>query len=78
MGDIKPVADPAVLIEQLRALIRDPDAFSAQRQEIIKLSRHAAVALEDPFEMFQRMAYAVRTPSPPRKKHVQCLINHET
>ena len=64
MSDAKAVASPDVLIGQLRALVENPEAFSSQRQEIIKLSRQAAVVLEDPFETFQRLAYSVRLEIP--------------
>lgn len=51
-------ADSKILISQLRALISNPEGVSdAERQEIMKLSRQAAVSLETPFEMFQRFTY---------------------
>lgn len=53
------VPNPVILLEQLQALTANPEAFSSHRQEIIQLSRKAAVMLEDPFEMFQRLAYSV-------------------
>jgi len=51
-----------LLIEQLKAVLADPSVPPAQRQEIIQLSRKTAVVLENPFEMFQRLAYSVYTP----------------
>jgi hypothetical protein len=62
-------ANPALLLEQLRALVEAPGAVAGQRQEIIKLSRKAAVILEEPFETFQRIAYSVGY----SKRHVQNL-----
>jgi hypothetical protein len=59
MVESKISANPALLLEQLRALVETPDAFASERQEIIKLSRKAAVILEEPFETFQRIAYSV-------------------
>lgn len=59
MQDSGLMPDPATLIAELQKLINNPDAFSAERQEIIQLSRKAAVALEEPFEMLQRLAYSV-------------------
>ncbi|OBT79128.1 hypothetical protein VF21_01729 [Pseudogymnoascus sp. 05NY08] len=53
-----PIANPDLLIQQLKALIANPEAFSTQGTEIIQLSRQAAVALEGPFETFQRLAYS--------------------
>lgn len=53
------IGNPDLLIQQLKALIATPEAFSAQSTEIIQLSRQAAVALEGPFETFQRLAYSV-------------------
>ncbi|OBT84167.1 hypothetical protein VE02_07529 [Pseudogymnoascus sp. 03VT05] len=53
-----PIANPDVLIQQLKALIANPEAFSTRGTEIIQLSRQAAVALEGPFETFQRLAYS--------------------
>jgi hypothetical protein len=60
MGD-NMESNPDALLAQLRALIANPGVFSngPQRQEITKLSRQAAVMLEDPFETFQRLAYSV-------------------
>lgn len=59
MAEAKVVVEPTVLMEQLRAVIENPEAFAVQAQEIIQLSRKAAVMLEGPFEMFQRLAYSV-------------------
>lgn len=58
------MADPKTLLEQLRLLVDHPDAFQvdeAQKQELLKLSRQAASALESPFETLQRLVYSVRT-----------------
>jgi hypothetical protein len=54
-----PIANPDLLIQQLKALIANPEVFSTQGTEIVQLSRQAAVALEGPFETFQRLAYSV-------------------
>ncbi|KAF4637649.1 hypothetical protein G7Y89_g412 [Cudoniella acicularis] len=51
-------ADPAILLQQLRAVVDSPEEFAADRQEIVRLARKATVMLEDPFEMFQRLAYS--------------------
>lgn len=71
-------ANPDVLVQQLRALVENPEAFASgfQRQEIMKLSRQAATLLEDPFEMFQRLAYSVcqsRDPGPDKANKAQPL-----
>lgn len=60
MSHLKHTSNATVLIEELKALIANPNVPSAQRQEIIQLSRKAAVVLEEPFEMLQRLAYSVR------------------
>ncbi|KAG6368470.1 hypothetical protein INS49_002677 [Diaporthe citri] len=55
------MADPITLVEQLRLLVESPDAFQAdeaQKQELLKLSRQAAAALESPFETLQRLVYS--------------------
>lgn len=57
MGSIG--ADPALLLQQLQAVVGNPDAFTSSRKEIIRLSRKASLLLEDPFEMFQRLVYSV-------------------
>lgn len=60
------MADPKTLLEQLKLFVKCPDAFQAdetQRQELLKLSRQAASALESPFETLQRLVYSVRTAS---------------
>jgi hypothetical protein len=59
MNESKNHAKAAVLIEQLKAVVDNPDIFSSQRQEIIRLSRRVAVTLGEPFETFQRLAYSV-------------------
>jgi hypothetical protein len=59
MADGKIEAQPAVLLDQLRALVANPEAFASDRQEIIALARQAAVALEEPFETLQRLVYSV-------------------
>ncbi|KAH6676315.1 putative sterigmatocystin 8-O-methyltransferase precursor [Halenospora varia] len=56
MGSIG--ADPALLLQQLQAVVDNPDAFTSSRKEIIRLSRKASLLLEDPFEMFQRLVYS--------------------
>lgn len=60
------MADPKALTEQLKLLTEDPDALganAAQKQELLRLSRQAAAALESPFETLQRLVYSVRTAS---------------
>lgn len=60
------MADPKTLTEQLKLLIESPDALGAseaQKQELLRLSRQAAGALESPFETLQRLVYSVRTAS---------------
>jgi hypothetical protein len=54
-----PVTNPDLLVQQLKALLANPEAFSAQGPEIIQLSRQAAVTLQGPFETFQHLAYSV-------------------
>lgn len=57
------MADPKILREQLNLFIENPDAMQAddaQKQELLRLSRQAAAALESPFEMLQRIVYSVR------------------
>lgn len=57
------MADPKILLEQLRLFVDDPDAFQGdetQKQELLKLSRQAASTLESPFETLQRLIYSVR------------------
>lgn len=59
-----PAVDLGVLIEQLQRVIANPEAVAAagpQRQEILQLARTAAVAIEEPFETVQRLAYSVST-----------------
>lgn len=58
------MADPKTLTEQLKLLIENPDAFGAdeaQKQELLRLSRQTAAALESPFETLQKLVYSVRT-----------------
>lgn len=60
------MADPNTLSEQLKLLIESPDALAAneaQKQELLRLSRQAAAALESPFETLQRLVYSVRIAS---------------
>jgi hypothetical protein len=59
LGLTRMIANPDLLVQQLKALIANPEAFSSQGTEIIQLSRQAAVALEGPFETIQRLAYSV-------------------
>jgi len=59
MAGSKVVVEPTVLMEQLHAVIENPEAFAVQAQDIIQLTRKAAVMLEGPFELFQRLAYSV-------------------
>lgn len=58
------MADPKTLMEQLRLFAESPDAFQfdeAQKQDLFRLSRQAAAALESSFETLQRLVYSVRT-----------------
>lgn len=60
------MADPETLTEQLKLLIESPDtlgANEAQKQELLRLCRQAAAALESPFETLQRLVYSVRAAS---------------
>ncbi|KAL1872959.1 hypothetical protein Daus18300_004099 [Diaporthe australafricana] len=55
------MADPNTLREQLNLFIENPDAMQAdeaQKQELLRLTRQAAAALESPFEMLQRIVYS--------------------
>lgn len=60
------MADLKILTEQLKLLIESPDALlqvaadEDQKQELLRLSRQAAAALESPFETLQRLVYSVR------------------
>lgn len=59
----RPAADLNVLIDQLKLVISNPEvvaAAGAERQQILQLAREAAVAIEEPFETVQRLAYSVR------------------
>lgn len=68
--------DLKVLTEQLKLLIADPGAAASdevRRQEVQHLARAAAVALEDPFETVQRLAYSVRSISFSQSA-IMCLL----
>lgn len=55
-------ANPTILLEQLKLLISDPQAYftdDKQKKEIQRLSRDAATAIEEPFETMQRLVYGV-------------------
>ncbi|KAM3450323.1 hypothetical protein MY3296_006211 [Beauveria thailandica] len=60
-----PVGDVDALIAQLQAIVADPKRFAAAaaidditRQQLKQLTRAASVALEEPFETVQRLAYS--------------------
>lgn len=60
------MADPKTLMEQLKLFLESPDALEAdeaQKQELLRLSRKTAAALESPFETLQKLVYSVRTTS---------------
>lgn len=60
------MADSNTLSNQLKLLIESPDALAAneaQKQELLRLSRQAAAALESPFETLQRLVHSVRSAS---------------
>ena len=52
--------DLSSLIAQLEAVVADPSAAGPDRLRILSLARAAAVAVEEPFETVQRLAYSVR------------------
>jgi hypothetical protein len=51
--------NPNILMAQLEALLKDPASFSAHREQIMKLSRRAAVVFDGPFETYRRFGYSV-------------------
>ena len=57
------MANPELLIEQLKLLVETPDAYGTeeQRNEIKRLGRLASNVLEAPFETMQRLVYSVST-----------------
>lgn len=61
------MANPQVLAEQLKLFVANPEAFQTdevEKQELLKLSRQAAAALEAPFETLQRLVYSVCSSCP--------------
>ncbi|KAK7979921.1 nitrogen metabolite repression-(nmr)-responsible protein [Apiospora arundinis] len=54
------MANPQLLIEQLKLLVESPDTYGTeeQRHEIKKLGRLASNSLEAPFETMQRLVYS--------------------
>ncbi len=64
MGDQAARVELDSLAQQLRSVLNNPDAFAgadeAQRLEVKQLARAVSVALEQPFETVQRLAYSVR------------------
>ncbi|CAN8101585.1 unnamed protein product [Discula destructiva] len=55
------MADIHVLMEQLKLLVEDPDAFPGdedQKRQLLGLSRRAAASLESPFEGLQQLVYS--------------------
>ena len=60
MSDSKDTtANPSLLMEQLKAVINNPEVFTEHRQELINLSRQAAFRLESPFQAYYQIAFAV-------------------
>lgn len=55
------MAEPQLLIQQLKLLIKTPDTYGTEeeRHEIKRLGRMASNALEAPFETMQRLVYSV-------------------
>lgn len=52
--------DTNALIEQLEKIIADPSVVDeGSRLRVRQLARQASVAVEEPFEMGQRLAYSV-------------------
>ncbi|GJN82284.1 hypothetical protein PLIIFM63780_005823 [Purpureocillium lilacinum] len=62
MGDQAARVELDSLAQQLRSVLNNPDAFAgadeAQRLEVKQLARAVSVALEQPFETVQRLAYS--------------------
>lgn len=61
-----PVGDIDTLIAQLQSIVADPKGAAvaagiddAKRQQLQQLARAASVALEEPFQTVQRLAYSV-------------------
>lgn len=52
-------ASAQTLLAQLQEVTDHPEKFAARSVEITKLARKEVVALEGPFETFQRLAYSV-------------------
>ncbi|KAK8093327.1 S-adenosyl-L-methionine-dependent methyltransferase [Apiospora hydei] len=54
------MADPQLLIEQLKLLVETPETYGneEQRHEIKRLGRLASIGLEAPFETMQRLVYS--------------------
>ena len=60
------MANPRVLIEQLRLLTADASNYTtdaSQRKELKQLTKLASRRLEAPFETLQRLSYCVRATS---------------
>ncbi|EJP67382.1 sterigmatocystin 8-O-methyltransferase precursor, putative [Beauveria bassiana ARSEF 2860] len=64
-SSLTPIGDVDALIAQLQAIVADPKRFAAAaaiddttRQQLKQLTRAASVALEEPFETVQRLAYS--------------------
>ena len=77
MGDRASSIDLGSLAQQLRSILDNPDATAgadeAQRLEVKQLARAVSVALEQPFETVQRLAYSVR-PISFRARHSRVLF----
>ncbi|KAM3503974.1 hypothetical protein MY11210_008519 [Beauveria gryllotalpidicola] len=64
-SSLTPIGDIDALIAQLQAIVANPRRFAAtaaiddtRRQQLKQLTRAASVALEEPFETVQRLAYS--------------------
>lgn len=60
-------ANPAILLEQLELLVKDPVHYfqdGSLKNDIQRLSREASKATEEPFETLQRLVYGVIAPIP--------------
>ena len=53
---------PLILMEQLKAVLDNPEAFTERCQELINLSRQAAAKLEGPFQIYYQVAFSVSFP----------------
>ncbi|KIM92532.1 hypothetical protein OIDMADRAFT_185121 [Oidiodendron maius Zn] len=60
MSPVNPLVtpNPKILIDQLRALIDNPDAFSAAKRSIVDLSIKAKAVFDGPFDTMRRLTCA--------------------